>query len=481
MTYPFSSPDSYGGRRYVSAQFRSAPFSGPSRVILVAVNSDMLPPVFHEETVLQRMRVVSVPSDPPDELKKPTNFLPGVFKRPLPPMPLHQAPAMPRARLVRGEILHDNQGRMYEKTGTNIRPLHQLVSGPQGQVLELFPGAASERELRYAPASATPTDIVEDEGKAAHQYQEAQTEDVTEPPPLSSPPLRGRDERGYPANEPERDNPRRAPYRKIFPDPGQRRVVRLGDFKALLTAQLIHPERLRDSHWIPCYLQVYEACASQRLDSLAAVALGDPKLAWQLQLLSDALARRLGLAPLLKPRPPIAPGMRHPGDILPNERVFRLQVEGDPTADDSVTGDDNRLGNPGAARWTPMRAPASSAPVGDGLKKSIPERMIKPWEFRVTREEALYDMNVVKPLAGCLSLLARRLKGLIGGGGEMKKWRLLLSGKSADEQLWAVRPPSGGVSHTAIREWARKTLEAAGYDSQAMLLEWEIFWRRKGV
>jgi len=37
------------------------------------------------------------------------------------------------------------------------------------------------------------------------------------------------------------------------------------------------------------------------------------------------------------------------------------------------------------------------------------------------------------------------------------------------------------VSHTAIREWARKTLEAAGYDSQAMLPEWEIFWRRKGV
>jgi hypothetical protein len=63
----------------------------------------------------------------------------------------------------------------------------------------------------------------------------------------------------------------------------------------------------------------------------------------------------------------------------------------------------------------------------------------------------------------------------------MKKWRLLLSGKSADEQLWGIRPPSGGVSQPAIREWARKTLEAAGYDSQAMLLEWEIFWRRKGV
>jgi hypothetical protein len=58
---------------------------------------------------------------------------------------------------------------------------------------------------------------------------------------------------------------------------------------------------------------------------------------------------------------------------------------------------------------------------------------------------------------------------------------VLLSGKSADEQLWAVRPPKGGVFHSAIRDWAYKTLETAGYDPRTMLLEWEIFWRRKGL
>jgi hypothetical protein len=33
----------------------------------------------------------------------------------------------------------------------------------------------------------------------------------------------------------------------------------------------------------------------------------------------------------------------------------------------------------------------------------------------------------------------------------------------------------------AIKDWARSTLALAGYESQSMLLEWEVFWRRKGV
>jgi hypothetical protein len=172
--------------------------------------------------------------------------------------------------------------------------------------------------------------------------------------------------------------------------------------------------------------------------------------------------------------------MRRPGDILPNERVFRLQVESDPTRAKSPLRDDNGSGNPANTRRS-MRAPDSNAPSSGALKKSIPDRMIKAWEFRISREEALYDMTAAKTFAGYLRSLLHRLKASIGGRGEMKKWRMLLSGKSADEQLWVVRPPSAGLCQSRIREWARKTLEAAGYDSQAMLLEWEIFWRRKGV
>jgi hypothetical protein len=485
MTYPFGSPDFYGGGRNASAQFKSAPFSGPSRVLLVAINGNLLPPIFHQDTALQRTRVVFVPPNQPHDFE-PANSLPGVFKHPLPPMPRALAPArQQRPRLVRGEILHDNEGRIYEKIGSNIRPLRNLVSGPHGQVLELIPSADSDREFwpSVAGESCADPERAEGEEPAYYPHQQEHMQAVTEPPPLSSPPSRGRDERGHSVIEREEETPSRAPYRKLFADPGQRRVVRLGDFKALLTAQLAHPERLRDSHWLPCYLQVYEPCAPQRLDSLAASALGDPALAWQLQFLSDALARRLGLTALLKPRPrpQISANARRPGDILPYERLFRFQIERDPTAEDTPLNDDNQAVNPTGAPRTPMRNRDSIPVAGIGLRKSIPERMIKPWEFRVTRDEALYDMNVAKAFAGCFSSLARWLKGLIRHRSETKKWRLLLSGKSADEQLWAVRLPRGGVSHPAIREWARKKLEAGGYDPQVMLLEWEIFWRRKGV
>jgi hypothetical protein len=469
MTHPFISVN----RR---ADFGLNQAAVRNRVILVAVNSEMMPPIFHQETVLQRMRVVSMAPDQADDLE-PANLLPGVFKRPLPPMPRPQAPAAQSARLVRGEILHDNQGRMYEKTGNNIRPLHRLVSGPQGQVLELFPSATPRRGSQAAVLDSD-TDMPAGDQLAGNSHQEAEVPDVTDSPPLSSPLSRGRDESGHSSLAQANENPLRAPYRKFFPDPGQRRIVRLGDFKALLAPQLAHPERLRDSHWIPCYLQVYESCAPQRLDSLAAAALGDAKLATQLHFFSDGLARRLGLPPSPKLR--IPPGTRQPGDILPYERFFRFQVERDPTAENSVAGDHNQRGD-AAAHSTAIPSTRASTPAGAGLKRSIPERMIKPWEFRVTRDEALYDMNVAKPFAGWLSSLSRWLKGVVGSRGEMKKWRVLLSGKSADEQLWGIRPPSGGVSQPAIREWARKTLEAAGYDSQAMLLEWEIFWRRKGV
>ena len=119
--------------------------------------------------------------------------------------------------------------------------------------------------------------------------------------------------------------------------------------------------------------------------------------------------------------------------------------------------------------------------LGQGLKTAIPERYNKPWEFKSTRDEALYDMNVRATFAGWFSYLAGWLKCWTRGRGELKKWQFLLSGKSADDQLWAIPLPKGGVSHPSIRDWARKTLETAGYDSRTMLLEWEIFWRRKGL
>ena len=98
----------------------------------------------------------------------------------------------------------------------------------------------------------------------------------------------------------------------------------------------------------------------------------------------------------------------------------------------------------------------------------------------MSRDEALYDLNMEAARFGLGSLIDRWL-GAARSGREFRKWQILLTGRSLDDQLWAVRPPRRGLSNRLVRDWARRTLEAAGYDPGAMLLEWEIYWRRKGA
>jgi len=64
---------------------------------------------------------------------------------------------------------------------------------------------------------------------------------------------------------------------------------------------------------------------------------------------------------------------------------------------------------------------------------------------------------------------------------DFERWSSLLTNKAADEQLWAVRPPTHSLNKPQIRHWALQVLAAAGYDAQSMLTEWEIYWRRKGL
>src|SRR5262245_34058459 len=131
---------------------------------------------------------------------------------------------------------------------------------------------------------------------------------------------------------------------------------------------------------------------------------------------------------------------------------------------------------------TASRHPESPAPAEPqrstvrqpDLKTAIPERWIKPWEFQISREEAMYDMQLAPSFRS-------RLAALFGNRKSWRKWQALLTGKSLDEQLWAVRPPRGRLAQPTTREWARKTLGEAGYDAKTMVAEWEIFWRRKGL
>ena len=112
-------------------------------------------------------------------------------------------------------------------------------------------------------------------------------------------------------------------------------------------------------------------------------------------------------------------------------------------------------------------------------EKSPEEETLKPWEFRAGRDEVLYDLQAGVGSMGRLANLFRRLKNRMRNRPGYRKWQALLAGKDFDEQLWGVRPPEEAWWHPAVREWARRTLVLAGYEPDTMLLEWEIFWRRK--
>src|SRR5215813_6333587 len=237
---------------------------GRSRVFLVAIHGGLFTPPPHERDPMQRMRVVVLPLSQTSEFDSPD--LADVFRHALPPMP----PSLPmpqekrlQPRPVRGEILRGREGRLYEKIGEQIRPLHKLVSGSRGQVFELVP---PEEPIPEITVQADSNDPSQEFAKPQHGNF-----------PRSS---RQRKENGElnhagPVTQPVAQNPKPVPYRKLFPDPGQRCVIRLGDFKSLLAPQLAHPERVRDTHRLACYLQVYEVTIAQRLESLAAAALGD--------------------------------------------------------------------------------------------------------------------------------------------------------------------------------------------------------------
>lgn len=284
----------------------------------------------------------------------------------------------------------------------------------------------------------------------------------------------------------------RIPCRRLYPEPGQEILAVWRDVRDLLAGQLAHPERLRDTHRLRCHAQVYEALAPQRLEALATTVLGDASLAAMLHPLTEGLATRLGLATTMPQWAAHPPQRREPGVALAGDRFVRLLLAGDPTRDD--------VGKPAEARdRVPARDPSSQAassqtaslqaaslqaappvPVAANSpqRTAIPQQYLQPWEFRRSREEAIYQMHF-SATAGWLQRLLRALRGPSVSRREFVRWQIMLSGKDADAQLWAVRPPIGGFGHPKVREWAARSLALAGYEPVVMLTEWEIYWRRK--
>lgn len=434
--------------------------------LLLAIGRAMSPPVVHMRNTFQPMRVIVVQPDLAATVNHAAEW--GCETPQLLPSALHRGrnqnqddPAW-RSRIVQGEILCDESGRLYEKVGSRIRPVHQLASGPAGELIEMIP--ADRNNVRVLSQTPRVVDALERSAATEKQALTTATRDsvLKKFVPFHS----------------VKNGTEIPGHRKLFTDPGQWRVVTWCEFKEILAPQLAHPERLRDTYRLPCYVQVVETNRDVTIEELAQEFSTKNGRPTPLYFLTDDLAAKLELTSLLPPLPATAPGNRRAPNVLSaNERVFRLLVANDPT------GDVGNFKKPvPTAQATPSTKSASQTKHDTPpptRKMAVPNSFVKEWEFKISRDEALYDMNG-RSLFSAILRFMRRLR-LFKQHSEFRKWQVLLSGKNSDEQLWSVRPPSIMMDDLFVREWAKKTLELAGYDSDKMLGEWEIFWRRKGV
>ena len=402
-----------------------------SPMFFVAIQREVAPPVCFGQSRLQRMRVIFVEPEQASDRRELTDEPAFEVLPPLPAPPYHLAL---QPRMVHGEILRGENEELYERIGNRIRQLRNLAAGPNGEILDV---AAAAKPVRS---------------------QRTRTVETPQPPP----------ENTHQNAQPQAAAPPAGAFRKLLPDPGHWRVVPFGAFKQMLAPQLAHAERLRDSHRLPCHARVFELTAPQHVEQLATAIFGEAAPG-QLMPLTVNAAVQLQLAPVLPPPAQICSAQRAPGMLLPGDRVFHLQIANDPTAE---------AVEPQPAPQTTQTIQSSPA---QALKTSIPERFARPWEFQVSREEALYDLSCASTLLGSLGGRLRRLLHWFAFQRELRKWQILLSGKTADDQLWSVRPPHGGLTHRFVHAWAQSALQLAGYDPRNMLTEWQIFWRRKGV
>jgi len=100
-------------------------------VLLVAIHSGAPPAAFLGSLPLQRLRVLLAAPDEQielDRLRSMARATDGAPPQVIPPMPAVNGDSRLRPRLVQGEILSDENGRLYEKIGRHIRPLQRLFA-----------------------------------------------------------------------------------------------------------------------------------------------------------------------------------------------------------------------------------------------------------------------------------------------------------------------------------------------------------------
>jgi hypothetical protein len=280
----------------------------------------------------------------------------------------------------------------------------------------------------------------------------------------------------------------RSGLRCLLPRPGVKRSVCFGEFKSQLSAQLAHPERLRDTHRLPCCVQLYRVVNAQPRTDIARRLFGARASASDLLMFTPDVARRLQLPPPRNSQPDES--TRESPWLNAGEEVVELRVIHDhtqhPVREESAevprerTPDAPKEVKPLVVKPPVVIPPVEAATPAPAVRTVIPARFLMSPDFQLTREEALFDMTVAASARGAFAGLRRIARAFLRRG-ELTRWRALLDGCERDEQLWQIRPPKVALTDARSRDWVRRALTRGGYDTEHMLREWELYWRRRGV
>lgn len=372
-------------------------------IYLVAVPREVMPPVFYGNALLQCMRAVLFPKN-----MTPSEMADDVVNVPFEEFSsfIENQPAqIPPFRPIHGEILRDQDGYLYERTGSSIRRLGSLSSSRHG---ELFESAAALQNTTEALQPET--------GKS---------------------------------------------FRQFFSEPGESRVLSWGEFKNLVREQVARPERLRDNHRLACLVQVYENFLTRTPEAFARDCFGDIQVANQLFELTEALAQRLKIVALLPPAPFHAPRESSDGMIRAGDRILRLKLASDPTSDLQPKS------QPVTETATTAPTSVTNSVACDPVKTIIPDRFLSPWENLLTREQVLSEMSgqdtgSVRLFRWIVSLLHKRelkiwRRQLWGKPPDEQLWGVrppkgsLTMGEVAD---WSrATLAAAGYAPSMLREW----------------------------
>lgn len=244
------------------------------------------------------------------------------------------------------------------------------------------------------------------------------------------------------------------PLLKALPGAEYKRLLPWGAWRTELAGQVACPDRLTAGVRLPCDITVFELTRPASPAEIQNEA--------KLLALDEGALRKLGL----QGRFPASAGSAGEGGAWPaGSRFFSLKVAHDPTL----------------AAPAPAVAPPPPVPRPAAVKTEPPARFQRPWEFQLSREEAITAMEREAAAGG--KWRNRLILALRRGESEqsIQDWKVRLAGHTPEDQLWNVRPPRQCWHSAEVRECAARLLSLAGYPAPGMLREWEIFWRRKGV